>query len=332
MVKIFDMGLFLMRFLTGLVAALLWLWGPTGSTSHARLGWSLEQCKKEYGTLKISEGNKFSFLTGGGRTVSVMVDGKQIVQALEITPITRNEALNFKNEYGVGWVTTEKYPDYSIVPSPEWLKAKVGDIHGTEWNYYPKNQLLLMNTEEGGKFLAKEKAKFALDTPVSAPTPDVSSRKSISSIKQVRKIYVGNLGADGESRLTREKIRAQLLKSKRFTVTDSPSDAQGIVEGAMATRGYTSAYGSSVDGQGWVSQGTTYTSNSTLRVTDAGTGRTLWTWEFQPAKVYWGPFGLGDTDIAKSFVRDLSEVVFGEQEADQGSTPTGRKTLGPKRN
>ena len=314
-----------------LILGVLLSGGPCVMPLQARLGWTLDQCTKEYGTVKVTEGNKYSFVTAGGRTVNVLVDAKKIVQAIEISPITRNEAINFKSEYGSGWVTPDKIPDYSIIPNQEWLKTRLGEIHGVEWNYFEKNQLLLMNTEEGDKYLAKEKAKNALNTPISAPPIETAVKKSISSIKQVRKVYVGNLGSDGESRLTREKIRAQLLKSKRFFVVDSPAEAQGIVEGAMATRSYTSAYGSSIDGQGWVSQGTSYSSNSTLRVTDAGTGKTLWTWEFEPAKVSYGPFAFGDTDIAKSFVRDLSEVVFGCQD-DDGNSSSGKRTLGPKRN
>lgn len=302
-------------------------------SAQARLGWTLEQAKKEYGEPKKIDGNKVSFLTSGGRTVNILLDPKGTVQAVEITPVTREEALNFKDEYGIGWVTTDKYPDYAIIPDAEWTKNRLGEIHGTEWNYFPKNQLLLMNTEAGQIFLSKEKAKNALNTPITPSTPEVTTKQGVSSIKQVRRIYVDSLGSDGESRLTREKIRAQLIKSKRFVVTDSPNTAQGVVQGAMATRSYTSAYGSSYEGQGWVSQGTTYSSNSTLRVVDAGSDRTLWTWEFEPAKVYWGPFGLGDTDIAKSFVRDLSEVVFGEQaEGHSPTTINGKKTLGPKRN
>ena len=301
--------------------------------AQARLGWTLEQSKKEYGEPKKIEGNKVSFLTPGGRTVNILLDPKGTVQAVEITPITRDEALNFKDEYGIGWVTTEKYPDYAIIPDAEWTKNRLGEIHGTEWNYFPKNQLLLMNTEAGQIFLSKEKAKNSLNTPITPTTPEMTTKQGVSSIRQLRRIYVDSLGSDGESRLTREKIRAALIKSKRFVVTETRNEAQGVVQGAMATRSYTSAYGSSFEGQGWVSQGTTYSSNSTLRVVDAGSDRTLWTWEFEPAKVYWGPFGLGDTDIAKSFARDLSEVVFGDQ-AEQGDvyTSTGRRTLMPKRN
>lgn len=303
------------------------------SKTEARLGWTLEQSKKEYGEPKKIDGNKVSFLTTGGRTVNILLDSKGTVQAVEITPITRDEALNFKDEYGIGWVTTDKYPDYAIIPDAEWTKNRLGEIHGTEWNYFPKNQFLLMNTEAGQIFLSTEKAKNSLNTPITQTTPEVATTQGVSSIKQVRRIYVDSLGGDGESRLTREKIRAQLIKSKRFIVTDSPSEAQGIVQGAIATRSYTSAHGSSFEGQGWVRQDTSYKSNSTLRVIDAGSGKTLWTWEFEPAMVYWGPFGLGDTDIAKSFVRDLSEVIWGERtDGDNATTSSGKKTLGPRRN
>jgi|GEM_PF-4321767 len=300
--------------------------------AQARLGWTLEQCIKEYGEPKNTNANKVSFLTAGGRTVNILLDSKGLVQALEITPITREEALSFKGEYGIGWVTTDKQPDYSIIPDAEWAKTRVGEMHGVEWNYFPKNKLMLMNTGAAQIFFAKEKAKSALNSPITPAPNEVATSQGVSSIRQVRRIYVESLGSDGESRLTREKIRAQLIKSKRFVVTDSPSDAQAVVQGAMATRGYTSAYGSSFDGQGWVSQGTTYSSNSTLRVCAIGSGKTLWTWEFEPAKVYWGPFGLGDTDIAKSFVRDLGKIVFGDESKSGNTTSTGNRTLGPRRN
>jgi len=300
--------------------------------AQARLGWTLEQCIKEYGEPKNTNANKVSFLTAGGRTVNILLDSKGLVQALEITPITREEALSFKGEYGIGWVTTDKQPDYSIIPDAEWAKTRVGEMHGVEWNYFPKNKLMLMNTGAAQIFFAKEKAKSALNSPITPAPNEVATSQGVSSIRQVRRIYVESLGSDGESRLTREKIRAQLIKSKRFVVTDSPSDAQAVVQGAMATRGYTSAYGSSFDGQGWVSQGTTYSSNSTLRVCAIDSGKTLWTWEFEPAKVYWGPFGLGDTDIAKSFVRDLGKIVFGDESKSGNTTSTGNRTLGPRRN
>jgi len=298
---------------------------------EARLGWTLDQCKREYGTLKQTEGNMNSFVTSGGRTVNILVDTKGIVQALEITPLSRDEAINFKNEYGAGWVTPEKFPDYSIIPSPEWLKKNVGDIHGTEWNYYPKAKVMLMNTEAGQMFLAKQKATASLDSPMQQETTEVAKPKGVNSIRQVRKIYVGSLGSDGESRLAEERIRSLLLKSKRFTVTENASDAQAVVQGAVATRSYTRAYGSSFDGQGYVSQGTSYSSNGTLRVSDASTGKTLWTWEFKPAKVSYGPFAFGDTDLSKSFVRDLTEIVYGDSDTEVTSS-SDKKTLGPQRN
>lgn len=300
--------------------------------AQARLGWTLDQCIKEYGEPKNANANKVSFLTAGGRTVNILLDSKGLVQAIEITPINRDEALSFKGEYGIGWVTTDKQPDYSIIPDVEWAKTRVGEMHGVEWNYFPKNKLMLMNTGAAQIFFAKEKAKSALNSPITPAPNEVATSEGVSSIRQVRRIYVESLGSDGESRLTREKIRAQLIKSKRFVVTDSPSEAQAVVQGAMATRGYTSAYGSSFDGQGWVSQGTTYSSNSTLRVCAIDSGKTLWTWEFEPAKVYWGPFGLGDTDIAKSFVRDLGKIVFGDESKSGNTTSTGNRTLGPRRN
>ena len=190
--------------------------------AQARLGWTLEQCIKEYGEPKNTNANKVSFLTAGGRTVNILLDSKGLVQALEITPITQEEALSFKGEYGIGWVTTDKQPDYSIIPDAEWAKTRVGEMHGVEWNYFPKNKLMLMNTGAAQIFFAKEKAKSALNSPITPAPNEVATSQGVSSIRQVRRIYVESLGSDGESRLTREKIRAQLIKSKRFVVMTRP--------------------------------------------------------------------------------------------------------------
>jgi len=301
--------------------------------AQARLGWTLEQAKKEYGEPKKIDGNKVSFLTSGGRTVNILLDPKGIVQAVEITPVTRDEALNFKNEYGIGWVTTDKYPDYAIIPDAEWTKNRLGEIHGIEWNYFPKNQLLLMNTEAGQIFLSKEKARNALNSPITHTIPEIQSPQGVNTIKQIKRIYVDSLGEDGDSRLLRERVRTELSKIKYFSVVDSPSEAQGIIQGAVASKGFTSAYGSSASGQAYVTQETHYVTASTLRVIDAATGKTLWTWEFHPARVSFGPFAFGDTSISKSFARDLSKEVSGkedDEEEDNNSTRNQRKTINPR--
>lgn len=300
--------------------------------AQARLGWTLEQAKKEYGEPKKIDGNKVSFLTTGGRTINILLDSKGTVQAVEITPVTRDEALNFKDEYGIGWVTTDKYPDYAIIPDAEWTKNRLGEIHGTEWNYFPKNQLLLMNTEAGQVFLSKEKAKNALNTPIAPTTLEVTAKQGVSSIRELRRIYVDSLGVDGDSRLLRERVRTELSKIKYFSVVDSPSEAQGIIQGAVASKGYTSAYGSSASGQAYLTQETHYVTASTLRVIDAATGKTLWTWEFHPARVSFGPIAFGDTSISKSFARDLAKEISGKEddEEDINSNRIQRKTINPR--
>lgn len=302
------------------------------SPAQARLGWSLEQCIKEYGGPRSQIGNKACFITSGARTINVFLDSNGIVQVFEITPVSRSEALSFKSEYSTGWSTSEKYPDYSIIPDPEWIKTKLGDIHGTEWNYHPNIQLLIMNTEAGQIFLANEKTKNALNSPITQKIPEIQAPQGVSTIKQIRRLYVDNLGSDGDSRLLRERVRAELSKIKYFSVVDSPSEAQGIIQGAVASKGYTSAYGSSASGQAYVTQETHYVTASTLRVIDAATGKTLWTWEFHPARVSFGPFAFGDTSISKSFTRDLLKEISGKEddEEDNNSNRIQRKTINPR--
>ena len=80
------------RPLQALTIPLLVVFGVTAlltMPAHARLGWTLDQCIKEYGEPKNTNANKVSFLTAGGRTVNILLDSKGLVQAIEITPINR---------------------------------------------------------------------------------------------------------------------------------------------------------------------------------------------------------------------------------------------------
>jgi hypothetical protein len=294
----------------------------TMNPTWARLGWSLEQCKKEYGKPYLMEEDKVSFRTSGGRTVIVYLDSKKIVQVFDVFPVNKSEALFFKDELGSSWLTSEKYPDIAL-------------MQGIQWTYLPSKRRVSLSSQAGQALTAKKLAGWILTQPATdeapVPVPAVESPKGLTSPRQIRRVFVASLGDDGESRLLREKVRAELLKTKKFEVVDAPTAAQAIVQGAVATRSYTSAYGSSFEGDGWVKQDTTFVTSSTLRVTDSLTDKTLWTWEYQPARFAFGPFAFGDTSVSKAFARDLVKVVYGQSKAEDA--PTERKaTLGPKRN
>ena len=88
---------------------------------EARLGWTLDQCKKEYGTLKQTEGNMNSFVTGGGRTVNILVDSKEeggvivntIKSGLFVFLIKICQWGNFRNEASL--FSYFRYPDRECI-------------------------------------------------------------------------------------------------------------------------------------------------------------------------------------------------------------------------
>lgn len=151
-------------------------------------------------------------------------------------------------------------------------------------------------------------------------------------LRGMRKIYVAPLGRDGDSKLLEERIRKELLKSKKFVVVSQSQLADGVVFGAVSVKGFTSARGWGNNGQAWLNQDTTYESESILRIADPRSGETVWTWEYDKPSVYFAGLPLdGDSSVSESFVRDLIKVVYGEKD-EQESTTTRRGSLGPKRN
>src|SRR5262245_43913387 len=60
----------------------------------------------------------------------------------------------------------------------------------------------------------------------------LAAGQNIPTLKNVKKIYVAELGKQPESDMIREKIRLRLMKSGRFTVVDRPEDADATLTGA----------------------------------------------------------------------------------------------------
>lgn len=164
-------------------------------------------------------------------------------------------------------------------------------------------------------------------------TPTIGTQRPPQEIlRGMRKIFVAPLGRDGDSRLLEERIRKELLKSRKFVVVTQPQQADGVVFGAVSVKGFTSARGWGNNGQAWLNQDTTYESDSILRVADPESGETVWTWEYDKPSVYFAGLPLdGDSSVSESFVRDLIKVVYGEKD-EQNPTTASRRPLGPKRN
>ena len=57
----------------------------------------------------------------------------------------------------------------------------------------------------------------------------LAAAQNVPTLKNVKKIYVAELGKQPESDLIREKIRLRLMKSGRFTVVDKPEDADATL-------------------------------------------------------------------------------------------------------
>jgi len=178
-------------------------------------------------------------------------------------------------------------------------------------------------------FLDEQKTTGQVLAALQAPPPNTPTITTPRSPQEVlsgmRKIFVAPLGRDGDSKLLEEKIRKELLKSKKFVVVSQPQQADGVVFGAVSVKGFTSARGWGNNGQAWLNQNTTYESESILRVADPESGETVWTWEYDKPNVYFAGLPLdGDSSVSESFVRDFVKVVYGNNE-DESNRTAGNK-------
>lgn len=190
---------------------------------------------------------------------------------------------------------------------------------------------------KGSYFFLDEQRPVVQPLAVSQAPPLVNptianQRQPREVLRGMRKIFVAPLGRDGDSKLLEEKIRKELLKSKKFVVVSQPQQADGVVFGAISVKGFTSARGWGNNEQAWLNQDTTYESESILRVADPQSGETVWTWEYDKPSVYFAGLPLdGDSSVSESFVRDLIKVVYGGKE-EMNETTTNKRPLGPRRN
>jgi hypothetical protein len=301
-------------------------------TLHARLGWTIEQCKKEYGVIVQAETNGIEFKTQGGRSVKVIIGSDGKVDAFQIMPLNNVEAMAFRKEVRADW-TREIEGDsllpkdkssciVFVAPRSSEAKGKAGEL---TWRYNATNQIMIMTTSEGEALLAEDMASTALSSPLTSPVVPVSAKEMQETksqqvgLRSIRRIFVGNLGQDADSLLTQERIRKELIKSGRFTVVSDLGDAQAAINGAVSVKGFTYGKGSSYNGQGFVKQNTAYQANAVLRVVGTSSGSTLWTWEFKPTSFYVGGMPIGDSDVAECFVRDFTKIVFGSASTSSGA-------------
>jgi hypothetical protein len=138
----------------------------------------------------------------------------------------------------------------------------------------------------------------------------------------VKKIYLGELGKDENSDLIREKIRIRLMKSERFSIVETPEDADAILTGAA---GVSSKHVSTVStnpatGQVSGSGGTVYDGSAVVRLVDPKTKETIWIYEY--ARGFFRPRSASG-DVAGKIVDHLTK------DAKKAETPSDAKSKSP---
>jgi hypothetical protein len=112
-------------------------------------------------------------------------------------------------------------------------------------------------------------ATFVLGSFVYGQNKEVNSR-----LRDVKKIYVGELGRTDSSDIVREKIKLRLAKSGQFTVVNRQEDADAILTGTVVIS-------QQIDGN----IGDIDTKNKGVAIfylRDAKTENDIWTYEFKP--------------------------------------------------
>ncbi len=93
-------------------------------------------------------------------------------------------------------------------------------------------------------------------------------------LRDVKKIYVGELGRTDDSDIVREKIKLRLIKSGQYTVVNRREDADAILTGTVVIS-------QQIDGN----IGDIDTKNKGVAIfylRDAKTENDIWTYEFKP--------------------------------------------------
>ncbi len=110
------------------------------------------------------------------------------------------------------------------------------------------------------------------------------------ALAAVHSIYLGDFGIGDGSDLVREKVRARLIASSRFSVAESPDKADAILTGSAGVDKSTT-------------RGTTdYSGTGLLRLVDAKTQKTIWGHEYRRGFMFGGSVS---TRVANQMVDQL---------------------------
>lgn len=113
-----------------------------------------------------------------------------------------------------------------------------------------------------------------LATFVMAGFVNAQSREENSKLRNVKKIFVGELGRSDDADIVREKIKLRLSKSGQYTVVNRQSDADAVLTGTVVIS-------QQIDGN----LGDINTKNKGVAIfylRDADTDDDIWTYEFKP--------------------------------------------------
>jgi hypothetical protein len=109
---------------------------------------------------------------------------------------------------------------------------------------------------------------------VTAGFINAQKREENSKLRDVKKIYVGELGRSDDADIIREKIKLRLTKSNQFTVVNREQDADAILTGTVVISQQVSGNFPDID-----------TKNKGVAVfylRDPETDEDIWTYEFKP--------------------------------------------------
>ena len=119
---------------------------------------------------------------------------------------------------------------------------------------------------------------FAITTACASSGPNVVPVTSdrVARLSKVQKLYIDRLGEDDGSAMVREKIRARMVSSGTFLITEKSQDADAVLTGFAGVETYQSKGSTNYRGVGMV------------RVVDLKTQETIWAYEYRRGIMLWG--------------------------------------------
>lgn len=135
-----------------------------------------------------------------------------------------------------------------------------------------------------------------------APTLDSEQRHGIERLREIRAIYVADLGQTEKARMLRQEIINEFAKSNRITVTATPDEADAVLSVSIKHGTKNIDYPYEEFGEPGLKRTTKIVATQQLVFRlNSRQNRTLWSARFDPAN-------FGDTNETKS-ARSLANRV-----------------------